>query len=309
MQIAKRQVGVNESLNTNYDDGGNNEHDVSRPTDSSGQRPGLWEDQRNDYNEPTANQGARRPPFGNAARSSDPRYPYQQEDIRRGEFEDYNDGYPNDQLTSARYEDDQGGDPYQQYPRDGLGGEQHDSGYDRTGERGYEAEPEGGHRYEQNASGDFPPDGRDSEGVAHRGTKRGTSPPRRESFREQLVFEKRYRNWEKDNFPIDDPTREWEYELRRRQLLGREDAERLRKLESQQRTGRDPQGYPPRDGMSRDNRDYPPRDLASRDYRDAPPQGRHGYERDGDGKLPVKFKSFHLFVFNRTLGRDGSSLF
>lgn len=49
---------------------------------------------------------------------------------------------------------------------------------------------------------------------------RPVSPPRRESFREQLEFEKRYRDWERQHFPIDDPTREWEYELRRRELLG-----------------------------------------------------------------------------------------
>ena len=49
---------------------------------------------------------------------------------------------------------------------------------------------------------------------------RPASPPRRESFREQIEFEKRYRDWERQHFPIDDPTREWEYELRRRELLG-----------------------------------------------------------------------------------------
>lgn len=51
-------------------------------------------------------------------------------------------------------------------------------------------------------------------------SNRPASPPRQESFREQLEFEKRYRDWERQHFPIDDPTREWEYELRRRELLG-----------------------------------------------------------------------------------------
>eukprot|EP00795_Rhopilema_esculentum_P013585 gene13585-4478_t len=49
---------------------------------------------------------------------------------------------------------------------------------------------------------------------------RGVSPPRWESFHDQFEFERRYRDWEKQHFPIDDPTREWEYELRRRELLG-----------------------------------------------------------------------------------------
>ena len=49
---------------------------------------------------------------------------------------------------------------------------------------------------------------------------RGVSPPRWETFHDQFEFERRYRDWEKQHFPIDDPTREWEYELRRRELLG-----------------------------------------------------------------------------------------
>ena len=49
---------------------------------------------------------------------------------------------------------------------------------------------------------------------------RPASPPRRESFREQIKFERRYRDWDREHFPIDDPTREWEFELRRRELLG-----------------------------------------------------------------------------------------
>ena len=51
---------------------------------------------------------------------------------------------------------------------------------------------------------------------------RPPSPPRRESFREQIDFERRYRDWERQHFPIDDPTREWEFEVRRRELLDRE---------------------------------------------------------------------------------------
>ena len=56
-----------------------------------------------------------------------------------------------------------------------------------------------------------------------RGMHRSISPPRRESFREQLEFDRRYRDWEKQHFPVDDPTREWEYEMRRRELLGMPD--------------------------------------------------------------------------------------
>ena len=51
---------------------------------------------------------------------------------------------------------------------------------------------------------------------------RPASPPRRESFREQIDFERRYRDWERQHFPVDDPTREWEFEVRRRVLLDRE---------------------------------------------------------------------------------------
>ena len=44
-------------------------------------------------------------------------------------------------------------------------------------------------------------------------------------------FEERYRNWEKEQFPVSDPTREWEYEMRRRELLGEEGYRRERERE------------------------------------------------------------------------------
>ena len=71
---------------------------------------------------------------------------------------------------------------------------------------------------------------------------RPVSPPRRESFREQVKFERRYRDWERQHFPIDDPTREWEFELRRRELLG---ASQTPPVSAGYRSADPPRDYPP----------------------------------------------------------------
>ena len=84
-------------------------------------------------------------------------------------------------------------------------------------------------------------------------SQRPVSPPRRESFREQVQFERRYRDWERQHFPIDDPTREWEFELRRRELLG---SSKAAAVSAGYRNADPPRDYPPYEREGKHNDSY-----------------------------------------------------